>query len=111
MTDTTHNRKVVEPDAPPIKILLKWLSVPFVIFIASLILLNVVFQRTTRDEIYNKELSLTNPALLELRAKDKARLTEYDVVDQEMGLFQIPIEKAMNELANKPNLILPITNP
>lgn len=55
-----------------------------------------------RNEALQKYvLSVENPALLELSAREKEELTTYGWVDREKGVVRIPVERAMTILAEE----------
>jgi hypothetical protein len=102
---------MVEPDGIPVlkaTIVLVGLSV--IVVVSSLVVVGL-FELVTQDivESQNSLAEDGSPAvqLQALRARDEARLTGYELLDEERGLYQIPIERAIDLLVAEPNSYLP----
>ena len=61
-----------------------------------------VFERTAREEIYVKQLRPVSSILAAQRARDAERLGSYAILDEEAGIYRIPIERAMDLVAAHP---------
>lgn len=99
----------VEPDEPPSKAILAMLAGLAVIVVVAAAGLWQVFGLTSIAEIEVKDLKVDNKELLELRARDWGRLTQYEALDA--GTYQVPIERAMKKLVDEPSLIAPLVLP
>lgn len=102
------NGKMVEPDQPPIGFLSKWFIILSAFFVGGLLILVYVFYREARSIIYKKDLSLPSTELLDIKKRDEARLTTYEIIDKEKGIYQIPIDEVINHMADNPELLGPI---
>jgi hypothetical protein len=98
----------VEPDSPPTRRLFLQLVALVVVLIGALIGLWQFFKLDTAAEIYRKELSVPNRELLELTARDEGRLSDYDLLDEKKGVYQIPVRRAMQMLVADPSLLAPV---
>jgi hypothetical protein len=94
-----------EPDRPPMGQIFGLVAGLSLVVLVVVLGLWQLFKHTVRDEIYRKELSLQNSELVEARARDRARLTQYALLDPERGVYQIPIERAMDKLLRHPELV------
>jgi hypothetical protein len=101
----TQPRPAVEPDLPPTRKLLLQVATLGVILAGSLLALWQFFLAATTAEIYRKELSVPNRELEEVMARDEGRLTQYDLIDEKKGLYQIPVRRAMEMLVADPSLL------
>jgi hypothetical protein len=99
----------VEPDDPPSKGILVLLAGLTLFLVIVGVGLWQIFGLTSIAEIEVKDLQVDNQELLELRARDWGRLTQYEVLDG--GTYQIPIERAMKKLVHDPSLIAPLVSP
>ncbi len=97
----------VEPDEPPTRRLFLQLAALAVVLVAALLGLWQFFKSSTAAEIYRKELSVPSRELSELSARDEGRLGTYDVVDEAKGIYQIPVQRAMEKLCADPSLLAP----
>ncbi len=72
----------------------------FVIVVAIVALQNyyVATQEALTEELV---LRPESSALRELRARETSELSSYGVIDQEKGVYRIPIERAMKLLAEE----------
>ncbi|MBI2565413.1 MAG: hypothetical protein HYV63_00085 [Candidatus Schekmanbacteria bacterium] len=92
----------VEPDTPPtgyIALLVFVLSA--LVLIACVGVVELV-RFSARDEVFRKDLSLTNPVLEEIRARDRKNLNEYQQLDAAKGIYTIPIERAIDIVVADP---------
>ena len=96
----------VEPDEPPTRAIFALVAGVFVFVGLAGLGLWQLFGLLSLDEIETKDLRVDNKELLELRARDWGRLTQYEALDG--GAYQIPIERAMDKLVSHPDLILPL---
>jgi hypothetical protein len=102
----THAASIgVEPDEPPNVRIGVYIGILVVVLGISLVVLNQMFKSETRDLQQKKSLGLVDKILREQRAKDHKRLTTFDLVDPKVGLYQIPVERAMRKLLADPTLV------
>ena len=93
---------LVEPDSPPGNRIILLLVIFSLLLTGVCILLVQLFKVEAYEQVYQKNLSVENALLSEQRAKDHARLTTYDQLDIASGMYQIPVEQAMQELLMHP---------
>jgi hypothetical protein len=72
-----------------------------ILFVATVVWLDSFFTVSKNREVYRKVLSLDNPTLRDLRAQEEAVLNSYGWVDPEKKVARIPIERAMELLAQE----------
>lgn len=78
------------------------LGVGIVIFlIVSFFILNSFFIQSKEDLVYERVLKPGNPKLAELQKKEHQILHSYGVVDSSRGIYRIPIDRAMNMIAEE----------
>jgi hypothetical protein len=105
--DARANAVGVEPDEPPNTVILALLAGLTGAVLVAAIGLWQLFGLTTSAEIDAKDLRVDSKELLELKARDWGRLTQYESLDG--GGYQIPIESAMKKLVEHPSLIAPLS--
>jgi hypothetical protein len=71
------------------------------VIVVSLIGLNQLYVLTREEVVKENVLSQMDPRLRELRARDTRILTTYGVVDKARGLYRIPIDRAMELMAEE----------
>ncbi|GMV42725.1 MAG: hypothetical protein AMXMBFR64_44410 [Myxococcales bacterium] len=96
----------IEPDHPPTRMLFTQLVVMTIIVVVMVIALVEYVKIDVRAEVERKDLALPSQQLKELRAREKAALTGYELLDAEKGLYQIPVAQAMSRLVAEPQLIV-----
>jgi hypothetical protein len=82
--DDTHNREIVV-----------WGTVSVVVLALMLVWLRAYFFTVRNETVFQSVLSVENPKLVELRAREEAELSGYGWIDRERGIVQLPIERAM----------------
>lgn len=91
----------VEPD----KIRVGFLAALLVALIVVLLVVGIAIRQLVwlaSSEVEREvDLSQANPALVEQRSKEDAALSSYDVVDGQKGLYQIPIDRAIEIYASR----------
>lgn len=92
-----------EPDAPPTKILVATIVGIFVLIGGSYIGLHEYIAAETADQVHIKQGSQISPQLTASRERDEVILTSY-AYDEETKFYSVPIEQAMNRLAERPDL-------
>jgi len=92
---------MIEDDKPPLKALVIFLSLITVFIIAVAISAKEGLWFVTSDREYDVDLSQPNREISELKATFHQELTTYDVVDDKKGFYRIPIDQAMEALAQQ----------
>ena len=72
-----------------------------IILVAILIVLNDFFVSEKEKVVYETLLKPESNELLDLKAKELDVLNSYKTLDAERGIYQIPIERAMQLLAEE----------
>lgn len=112
MSDTADQSKPpVEQDAPPTVRIFAMMALLTVTVVVIVFGLYKAFTYMVRDQIFKRELSLQSKELLEQRAMDRKRLTQYALINKEEGIYQIPIQRAMEKLLENPGLMAPSSQP
>jgi len=75
--------------------------VVLVVLTAIIIFLYEVFVYSKEQAIYEQVLSPESKAMRELRAKEDHVLNSYQIIDAEKGIYQIPIERAIQVISNE----------
>ena len=70
-------------------------AVGVLILVVMLVWLRDYFFRVRNDVVQEQVLSVPNPKLGDLRAREAELFYSYGWVDQEKGIVRIPIERAM----------------
>ena len=76
-------------------------TVGLVLLAVVLLLLEVLYQRTSQAEIERKVVAEQPQELRQLEAAQRERLGRYAWVDRERGIVTIPIERAMDLVAEE----------
>jgi hypothetical protein len=66
-----------------------------------LVLLNSYFTASTEEQIYDAVLRPESAALRELRAREEETLNSYGRLDSAAGAYRIPIDRAMQLMADE----------
>jgi len=116
VSDSQHGAKDaqqigVEPDLLPLGSLTVWIGFLVALVIVIMIGIWQFFSRAADDEVHRKDLARVSETLRELRVRDHALLTSYDVVDAKAGVYRIPVERAMDLLVADPTLLEPAPPP
>lgn len=98
----------VEADNPPAAPIFMMLFALSLVVVAAGVGMTQLFGLTSLAELHTKDLGVDNQELIELRARDWGRLTQYDSLDG--GRYQVPIERAMEKLAADPALLAPLSD-
>ena len=78
-----------------------WAAVFVVGIVAVITILNAFFISEMEKEVYNSVLKPESIELRDLRAREIETLTSYKVLDEQNKIVQIPIERAMQLLAEE----------
>lgn len=91
----TAGQTTIEPDNLPVKTI-AWAVVALIIIVAGTIIgVNQLYWFTSTTLVQSNELDVPNRLLSELNAADKDQLSNYDVIDQQKGLYRLPIDEAI----------------
>ena len=71
-----------------------------ILFVAILIFLNEYFLYSSEEVYYENVLAPQSAQLQEVRAREDELLTQYKVIDAQKGIYRIPIERAMQLIAD-----------
>jgi len=72
-----------------------------IVLIAIIVLLYEVFIYSKEQAIYEMVLKPESKALREQLAREDQVLNSYKILDQEKGIYQIPIDQAIQIIANE----------
>jgi hypothetical protein len=78
-----------------VKKLVLWGIVGIVIVVISLVALTEYFLITKEDYYYQAVEKPRSQELMELRERETEELYSYELLDEEKGIYRIPIERAM----------------
>ena len=84
-----------------IKKVFMWAGFIVVSIVVVVIVLNSFFISSMEKEVYNSVLKPESVELRDLRAREIETLTSYKMLDETNGVVQIPIERAMQLLADE----------
>jgi len=74
--------------------------VTLALVIGSILWLDTYFIQV-REQMFHEAAQYENEPLNKLREREAAQLTNYAVIDKEKGVYQIPIERAMEIIARE----------
>jgi hypothetical protein len=69
--------------------------------IILLVLMNEIFIASADNQVYQSVLAPESPELREVRAQEMESLQGYRVIDEQQGVYQVPIERAMELMADE----------
>jgi hypothetical protein len=85
----------IEPDNLPVGTI-GWAVVALVIIVVGTVIgVNQLYWFTSSKAVQHIELDQPNTLLQTLNAADQSVLTTYDVVDQQKGIYRLPIDEAI----------------
>ncbi len=96
-----HNSEGYETSDVPSRNLFIALATLIVVIVVILIALNEIFIASTEREITESVLKPESAELRELRAKETETLNSYKMLDEEQGIVQIPITRAMQLMSEE----------
>ena len=77
-------------------------GISFILIVAvTLFLLFEYYVRVMDNSVYDFKLSKRSKKLIELRESEKETLSSYKIIDEENGVYQIPIERSKELLINE----------
>ena len=102
MTSTTdHYKPGYDKSDINVKKLLLWAIVCVVTVVVSIVFVVQYFSIVKEDIVYTKVLKPESISLRDLRAREDEILNSYRVLDPVKGVYQIPIERAMELVADE----------
>jgi hypothetical protein len=97
----TAGQTSIEPDNLPVKSI-TWALVALIVIVAgTIIAVRQLYWFTSSKLVQTNELDVPNKLLSEFNAADKDQLSNFDVVDQQKGIFRLPIDEAMKLYVKK----------
>ena len=93
----------VEPDRVQTKMFLVLLVLLVVSLIGVFVAVCQLMWFSVSKVQNDVDLAVANPALAELRAKEEKALNTYGVIDENTGVFQIPIDRAIEIYVKRSN--------
>ncbi|NBO38127.1 hypothetical protein EBU99_06055 [bacterium] len=91
----------IEPDNLPVKSI-AWAMVALVVIVAACFIVGrQLYWYASSNAVQEAELNVPNKLLSELNAADKDQLTNYDVVDQQKGVYRLPIDEGIKLYVKK----------
>ncbi len=94
-----HQQNSYEKRVVNVKMIIGISIIGIIILVVMLMLLNDFFVMEKEAAIYNTVLSQTSKELEELHIMEFEKLNSYKVIDDKKGVYQIPIKRAMQLLA------------
>ncbi len=91
-----YERKDINP-----KMVIVYSGVGVAILVVILVLLTDYFMIEKEEIVYNTNLKPISADLREIRSLETETLTNYKLLDKEKGIYQIPIDRAMQLLAEE----------
>ena len=95
----THSDYERQDINPKVVILVSVVSV--IILIVILVLLSDYFMIEKENIVYETNLKPVSADLREIRSMETETLTNYKLLDKDNGIYQIPIERAMQLIAEE----------
>jgi len=96
-----ENKSSYEKSDVSIKKLFIVAGLAIVALVIILFLLDNFFLASKEEQVYDSVLKPGSTELRELRAREVETLTSYKMLDEQNGVVQIPIERAMKLLAEE----------
>ena len=101
MTENVDNSQGYEKSDVAIRGLFLWGGGIVVALTVIILLLDGLFIATKEEQVYESELKPESVSLRELRAQESAALDSYKMIDPIHNVVQIPIDRAMQLLADE----------
>jgi uncharacterized membrane protein len=100
-THTEHGSAGYEKKDVNVRAVILAAAVIVVIIVASLVFVDQYVTSQNEQAVYENRLKPDNPQLLELSAHEEVELNGYKRLDSTKGWYQIPIERAMELIAQE----------
>lgn len=76
-------------------------AIVILVIVVSIIVINEIFLTAKEQMVYDKVLSKESAELRDMRAKEAEILNNYKILSSKLGTYQVPIERAMDLLAEE----------
>lgn len=96
-----HNNSGYEKRDVNVKKLILWGIAGIVIVVISLVVLTEYFLITKEDYYYQAVEKPRSQELMELRERETEELNSYELIDEEKGIYRIPIKRAMELIVDE----------
>lgn len=84
---------------------IKWVATIIIAFVVVFIVISVgtksLFIKDKNAVVYQQQLQPVSPTLIEVRAHEDSLLDNYQILNIDKGIYQIPIDRAMEIMAGK----------
>jgi hypothetical protein len=100
MQDSNHQTRYETSDIN-LKMVTFYTVTGIIVLVIILIFLNEFFISSRESQVKERVLSVESTELRELRAREQEILYTYKVLDKEQNQYQIPIDRAMELLADE----------
>ncbi len=100
MTENRNNPGYEKKDVSVNKIAL-WGVISVTLLVVFVVFIMDFFVATREKLVYQEQLQPESVALRELRAREIETLNSYKIIDSTKGIYQIPIERAMQLMARE----------
>ena len=97
---TSHNVRYEKKDVKILPVI-GIASFLIVVLIVLLVFLNDYFLGVKEEIVYQTQLKPESSQLKNLRVAELKTLTSYKILDADKGIYQIPIEQAIKQLADE----------
>lgn len=101
MTDVNKNNVRYEKKDVNLLSVFGLSAIVIIIFIVILVFLINYFVQSKEEIVYEKQLKPESVELKDLITAEKEKLSTYKILDPAKGIYQIPIERAMELLAGE----------
>ena len=98
---TQENKSGYEKKDVNLKFVIGISLLSIVIFVVIIVFLTDYFISEESKIVYETQLQPESVNLKDLQAEEEEILTTYKILDAEKGIYRIPIERAINLLAEK----------
>jgi len=100
MTENPQNSGYEKKDVSVNKIAL-WGVIAVTLLVVFVVFIMDFFVATREKLVYEQQLRPESVALRELRAREAETLNSYKIIDSTKGIYQIPIQRAMQLMAQE----------
>lgn len=101
MTDATNQTSGYEKKDVNVPVIIGIAIVSIVILVVMIVVLSDLFKLRKESVVYDSVLSQESKDLVELRLTETETLNNYKILDSKKGIYQIPIKRAMQLLADE----------
>lgn len=105
MSEHSHTPLHEKPGYEKADIQLRWVAVVGLLFVVLLVAISIgtksQFIKDKNDVIYEQVLQPNSPQLRDIRAHEEALLNDYQIINRNKDVYQIPIDQAMKVMAER----------